>query len=389
MSIRKLLVLCLAGLGMIAGVERGANGCPCGCGMAVCTMPGCPWNKSESHAAAPKHPAAPSLSRQQTQQRAQARAAQQQRAPHTSTPTTAIPRANSSRPQTANTKPLTTTAKPRVTTAKPRIEPRIANTKPRTTAKPRVNTAEPRVTNAKPRIEPRVTNTNPRTTMPRSTSPRPRTAGTPRPRTGRGQTIPGHGNTVVADYHPFHYTHQSGQSWKPKEWEHAWNRYYYHHHPESWHGRQVWWDPDCSSWVDYDDSDYIPEDYLAVGDDSPPELLADDDNSDGDGGPSSGADTYTPSTPDDGSGGSGDSGGAIRISNPADGQTISYSINGTQFSIDPGDQQDLDAGQQWEIVFDRGGDDGTADYNLQSGEYTFGTSDHGWELYHTSDAVQD
>ena len=41
------------------------------------------------------------------------------------------------------------------------------------------------------------------------------------------------------------------------------------------------------------------------------------------------------------------------------------------------------------IQFDRGGDFGNAQYVLDSGEYFFGESDHGWELYHLDTATDD
>ena len=78
----------------------------------------------------------------------------------------------------------------------------------------------------------------------------------------------------------------------------------------------------------------------------------------------------------------------ILVVNPTDTQTtINYAINDYDYQIAPGSQQELSADQQWVISFDRGDNDGNAEYTLSPGIYTFGPSDHGWELYHTSDSV--
>jgi hypothetical protein len=151
----------------------------------------------------------------------------------------------------------------------------------------------------------------------------------------------------------FHYTHQHGHSWDSKEWNHAWYRHWYHDHFIFWNGGWVWWDPDVSEYVPYVEGQYIPEDYYVQGQDPP-------------------------------AGG----GGAILVVNPTDTQTtINYSINDNDYQIAPGSQQELSADQQWVISFDRGDNDGNAEYTLAPGVYTFGPSDHGWELYHTSDSV--
>jgi hypothetical protein len=152
----------------------------------------------------------------------------------------------------------------------------------------------------------------------------------------------------------YQYTHHKGQSWDPKEWNHAWYRHWYHTQFIWWGGAWIWWDPDVSDWVPYVEGQYIPEDYYAQGDEPPAA-----------------------------------GGAAIRIINPADSQaTINYSINDYDYQIAPGSEQDLSADQQWVITFNRGENDGDAQYTLSPGDYTFGPSDRGWELYHTSDSVQ-
>jgi hypothetical protein len=169
-----------------------------------------------------------------------------------------------------------------------------------------------------------------------------------------------HPNTSNSNAHAhngsghYHYTHVHGHPWNTNEWNHAWYRHWYHGQFIWWNGGWVWWDPDVSQWVPYVEGQYIPEDYYVQGEEPPAA-----------------------------------GGGAIRIVNPSDSQaTINYSVNDYDYQIAPGSEQDLAADQQWVIAFNRGENDGDAQYTLAPGVYTFGPSDHGWELYHTSDAVQ-
>lgn len=68
------------------------------------------------------------------------------------------------------------------------------------------------------------------------------------------------------------------------------------------------------------------------------------------------------------------------------GTPLTYSLNGTPYTIQPGESQMLVNDRQWTISFDRGGDFGTAEYTMSPGQYWFElTSDHGWELYHDGD----
>ena len=77
------------------------------------------------------------------------------------------------------------------------------------------------------------------------------------------------------------------------------------------------------------------------------------------------------------------SGQPIRIDNPAtSGATLSYDLNGVQYSIPPGSSQDLTLDRSWVISFSRGGNFGEARYGLEPGLYTFTNTDHGWEVYH-------
>ena len=108
-----------------------------------------------------------------------------------------------------------------------------------------------------------------------------------------------------------------------------------------------------SQWVAYNAGDVIPEDYYVAGEMPPSESPA------------------------------------IRIINPQDSPgAVNYALNDYNFEIKPGDHQDLTDDRQWVIGFDRGGNFGDAEYTLQPGDYTFGPSDHGWELYHnTADEI--
>jgi hypothetical protein len=77
------------------------------------------------------------------------------------------------------------------------------------------------------------------------------------------------------------------------------------------------------------------------------------------------------------------SGLPIKIVNPASNNvTLNYTLNGTIYPIPPGFSQTLVADRLWTIQFSRGAGFGDARYGLESGLYTFGSSDHGWELYH-------
>ncbi len=143
----------------------------------------------------------------------------------------------------------------------------------------------------------------------------------------------------------YHYQHQPGKPWDKNEWQHCWSRWwYFHNNHVFYNGSWCWWDPDYSRWTVYTEGDTIPEDYY-IKDKTPP------------------------------------GGDAIRIVSPAElDATLSYAVNGFPFQIKPGDHQDLPTDRTWVIAFNRGGDFGNAEYTLEPGEYTFGSSDRGWEL---------
>jgi hypothetical protein len=146
-------------------------------------------------------------------------------------------------------------------------------------------------------------------------------------------TTPGYG---TSNYGP-----QANGQWNQADWVSAWNVHWFHSHPTWWNGGWYWYNPDATQWIAWVEGESIPEDTY-----------------------------FAPQ--------------AIRISNPeSTATTLSYALNDNySFDIQPGDNQDLDSSQTWVIEFDRGGDLGTVRYTLDSGEYYFGESNHGWELYH-------
>ena len=76
------------------------------------------------------------------------------------------------------------------------------------------------------------------------------------------------------------------------------------------------------------------------------------------------------------------SGGPITISNPATNTaTLSYTLDGNAYTIPPGYSQELRADRAWVVQFSRGENSEQARYGIQSGRYTFTSTDHGWELY--------
>jgi hypothetical protein len=76
------------------------------------------------------------------------------------------------------------------------------------------------------------------------------------------------------------------------------------------------------------------------------------------------------------------SGGPIKITNPAaNNVTLSYTLDGTAYTIPPGYSQDLREDRAWVIQFSRGANLNPVQYGLQSGLYSFTSTNQGWELY--------
>ena len=75
-------------------------------------------------------------------------------------------------------------------------------------------------------------------------------------------------------------------------------------------------------------------------------------------------------------------GGPIKIENPVTNkETLSYTLDGNSYTIPPGHSQEFSEDRAWVVQFSRGANLGQAQYGLQSGLYSFTSTDHGWELY--------
>jgi hypothetical protein len=74
-----------------------------------------------------------------------------------------------------------------------------------------------------------------------------------------------------------------------------------------------------------------------------------------------------------------------RVVNPAQwGISMTFNVNSRQYTLAPGESQDLYGHQKRTIEFHRGGDFGTQRYRLTGGQYTFTPTAQGWELYRSS-----
>lgn len=73
--------------------------------------------------------------------------------------------------------------------------------------------------------------------------------------------------------------------------------------------------------------------------------------------------------------------GKISISNPTDsGGSVNYVLNGSSYSIQPGQTQSLDNDRVWTIDFASGGPRGNVRYTLSPGQFKFVVKESGWEL---------
>ena len=74
--------------------------------------------------------------------------------------------------------------------------------------------------------------------------------------------------------------------------------------------------------------------------------------------------------------------GTIKIVNPNDsGGEVSYTLNGTPYSIQPGYAQTIQNDRLWTVAFGSGGAAGNVRYSLQPGTYKFKVADAGWNLF--------
>ena len=79
-------------------------------------------------------------------------------------------------------------------------------------------------------------------------------------------------------------------------------------------------------------------------------------------------------------------GGTIKIVNPSDsGGAVSYTLNGTQYSIQPGHAQTIQNDRLWTVAFGSGGSGGNIRYSLRPATYKFKVTDGGWNLFKSQD----
>lgn len=80
--------------------------------------------------------------------------------------------------------------------------------------------------------------------------------------------------------------------------------------------------------------------------------------------------------------------GKILIVNPADsGGDVNYVLNGSSYSIRPGQTQSLDNDRLWTIDFASGGPRGPVRYSLSPGQFKFVVKETGWELVRSTTQV--
>ena len=73
--------------------------------------------------------------------------------------------------------------------------------------------------------------------------------------------------------------------------------------------------------------------------------------------------------------------GKVTIVNPRDsGGDVRYSLNGTEYRIQPGYTQVFDDDRNWIVAFGSGGSKGELRYTLIAGTYKFTPHDTGWDL---------
>src|SRR5208337_1763956 len=78
----------------------------------------------------------------------------------------------------------------------------------------------------------------------------------------------------------------------------------------------------------------------------------------------------------------------VRIVNPADTEaTLAFSVAGQTYSLAAGKVQELSVAPNTVIEFDRGNNAGSGRYTLSEGNYVFGATPSGWELYRLGDTT--
>ncbi len=78
----------------------------------------------------------------------------------------------------------------------------------------------------------------------------------------------------------------------------------------------------------------------------------------------------------------------VRFVNPADTTvTLSFRVAGQTYNLAAGQVQELSVAPNTVVEFDRGNHGASGRYTLDSGNYVFGASPDGWELYHMHDEL--
>ena len=80
--------------------------------------------------------------------------------------------------------------------------------------------------------------------------------------------------------------------------------------------------------------------------------------------------------------------GTIMIVNPSDsGGEVRYTLNGTEYSIKPGQTQTVQNDRPWTVSFGSGGAAGDVRYALKSATYKFRATKVGWNLFKAEEPV--
>jgi hypothetical protein len=78
----------------------------------------------------------------------------------------------------------------------------------------------------------------------------------------------------------------------------------------------------------------------------------------------------------------------VRIVNPADTTVaLSFSVAGQTYNLASGKVQELSVAPNTVIEFDRGDHAGRGRYTLSDGNYVFGATPNGWELYRMEETL--
>ena len=79
--------------------------------------------------------------------------------------------------------------------------------------------------------------------------------------------------------------------------------------------------------------------------------------------------------------------GPIVITSPTtNDKAVDYSLNGTRFTIEPGQSQKFKHDRDWIVEFNRGSGRATGEYVLKSATYKFKQTANGWELFEAANS---